>query len=231
MSRPTTLVACSHGTRAPLASALVSALVRAAADHLPNTEVVEMYVDVQQPALAEFLPRVPGPVVVVPLFLSGGYHLHHDIAEAAFGRPDVRVTAPLGPDPLLTDLQIRRLEQAGLAPSDAVVLAASASSDGRAKRDVQKAADALARRLAREVTVGVVGGAGVPASDAVAAARHRGRRVVVSSYLLMPGHFHRQVLSAGADLTTQPLLAGPPPDELVNLILRRFDEAALHRAA
>ena len=147
MNRPATLVACSHGTRAPLASALVTALVRAAAHHLPSTDMVEMYVDVQQPALADFLPRVPGPVVVVPLFLSGGYHVHHDIAEAASGRHDARVTAPLGPDPLLTDLQIRRLEQTGLDPSDAVVMAASASSDRSAQRDVHRAADALGRRL------------------------------------------------------------------------------------
>ena len=58
--------------------------------------------------------------------------------------------------------------------------------------------------------------------EAVAAARRRSGRVAVSSYLLMPGYFHAQVAAARADVTSEPLLAGPTPDDLVNLILQRY---------
>jgi hypothetical protein len=87
---------------------------------------------------------------------------------------------------------------------------------------VSRAARLLEHRLGTEVTVGVVGGAGVPVEEAVAAARRRSGRVAVSSYLLMPGYFHAQVAAARADVTSEPLLAGPTPDDLVNLILQRY---------
>lgn len=231
MNAPLTLVACSHGTRAPAAQSLVTALVDGVTERLRGVPVVEMFVDVQEPALETSLPAVPGEVVIVPLFLSGGYHLHNDISRAAAGHPRASVTAPLGPDALLTDLQVQRLRDAGLSARDTVVMAASASSDQRAVRDVQRAADLLRDRLGTEVTVGVVGGAGVQVRDAVEAARRGGRRVVVSSYLLMPGYFHRQVLAAGADVVSAPLLDGPAPDQLIDLVTRRFDERQERRAA
>ena len=231
MAGPVTLVACSHGTRSPRASALVTALVDAVAAALPDNPVVEMYVDVQQPELETQLPRLPGPAVVVPLFLSGGYHLHHDIHAAAAGHPDAVVSATLGPDPVLTDLLAHRLGAAGWQRGDAVVLGASASSDQRAGRDVQRAAELLAHRLETPVSVGVVGGPGHQLADAVSEARGRGARVVVSSYLLMPGFFHGKVRDAGGDLTAQPLLCGPPPAALVELVVRRFAAARLRSAA
>ena len=231
MTSPTTLIACSHGTRAPGAQALVTALVKAVGARRPDLPVLELFVDVQEPSLASSLPGVPGTVIVVPLFLSGGYHLHHDILLAAASHPDAMVTAPVGPDPLLTDLQLKRLYQAGLQNGDAVVLAASASSDQRAVRDVERAAALLQARLGAKVSVGVVGGGGVQVAEVVNAARRTGRRVVVSSYLLMPGYFHSQVLAAGADLCSDPLLTGAPPSELIELVERRFAEVSLTRAA
>ena len=230
MTASTTLIACSHGTRSARAAGLVTAAVEAVAAKLPGTRVIEMFVDVQQPELAGALPGVTGPVVVLPLFLSRGYHVHHDIRAAVAAHRHAVLTAPLGPDPVLADLQLSRLRQAGMRGGAAVVLAASASSDQRAVRDVSRAARLLEHRLGTEVTVGVVGGAGVPVEEAVAAARRRSGRVAVSSYLLMPGYFHAQVAAARADVTSEPLLAGPTPDDLVNLILQRYttsiDQAA-----
>ena len=49
------------------------------------------------------------------------------------------------------------------------------------------------------------------------------RRVVVASYLLATGHFHRRILAAGADLVTAPLLDGGEPDpRVVELVRERF---------
>lgn len=81
------------------------------------------------------------------------------------------VSAPLGPDPVLTDLLMQRLVAAGWRAGDAVVLAASASSDPRAVQDVRRAATLLSERVGAEVGIGVVGGAGVQIGEAVAAAR------------------------------------------------------------
>lgn len=231
MTAPLTLVACSHGTRAPAARTLVTALVDRLTDRLPGVPVVEMFVDVQEPALATSLPGVHGEVVVVPLFLSGGYHLNYDISPAAAGHPHATVTAPLGPHPLLTDLQVQRLREVGLGPDDSLVMAASASSDQRAVADVRRAADLLQTRLDTDVCVGVVGGRGVQVRDAVDAARRRGRRVMVSSYLLMPGYFHSQVLAAGAEVVSAPLLDGPPPEQLVELVTLRFAQRRTDQAA
>lgn len=231
MTGSTTLVACSHGTRAPHARTLVTALVDAVAERHASVAVTEMFVDVQEPALETALPAVAGEVVVLPLFLSGGYHLHHDITGAVSRHPRARLAAPLGPDPLLADVQVQRLRQAGVREGDAVVMAASASSDPRAVRDLTEATALLSDRLGTEATVGLVGGAGVQLRDAVSAARSRADRVVVSSYLLMPGFFHSQVCASGADAVTDPLLKGPPPPELVELVTRRLADSFARQAA
>ena len=60
------------------------------------------FVDVLGPTPAEVLARrLPGPAVVVPAFLSRGYHVTADIPThvAASGHPDVTVTDALGPGP------------------------------------------------------------------------------------------------------------------------------------
>lgn len=231
MNPAVTLVACSHGTRSARAGAMVTALVEAVAARLPDTRVIEMFVDVQRPELATALPGVPGEVVVVPLFLSAGFHLHRDIHGAATRHPAAVVAPPLGPDRVLTDVLLHRLRRGGCQSGDAVVLAASASSDRRAVADVKRAAALLSERLNATVTIGVVGGAGVQIADAVAAAKWRADRVAVASYLLMPGYFHSQVEAAGAHVTAEPLLSGPPPAQLVDLAVRRFADAQLRRAA
>ena len=79
----TTLVACSHGTRSPVGRQVVAAIVEAVRAELPDVDVRPAFVDVEEPRLADALPGLHGPVVVVPVFLSGGYHLHHDIHRAA----------------------------------------------------------------------------------------------------------------------------------------------------
>ena len=226
-----TLVACSHGTSSPLARQRMTGLVEAVGRALPGIHVLEMFVDVETPRLADSLPDVSGPVVVVPVFLSGGYHLHHDIHEAVNQHHDAVVTAPLGPDPRLAKLQARRLAELGSTADDVVVMAASASSDRRAVADISAAADLLRHRGHHVADVGFVGGRGLQVADAIESARRRNRRVVVSSYLLMPGHFQSKVCQGGADLTSPPLLGDDSPDILVRIIVERYLQAAARPAA
>jgi hypothetical protein len=74
------LVLCAHGTRDPLGSRDVRAVLAAVAERLPGVEVREAYVDVHGPEVAEVRRapptrgrRVAG--VVVPLLLAAGYHV------------------------------------------------------------------------------------------------------------------------------------------------------------
>jgi sirohydrochlorin ferrochelatase len=164
--------------------------------------------------------------VVVPLLLSGGYHVHVDIADAVAGAEGTVAARPLGPDPRLVAVLHDRLVQAGADPADprtAVVLAAAGSSDPRSVADVEHTAALLQRSWAGPVTTGYGSAAQPPVPDAVSAARQAGaERVVLAAYLLAPGHFHDKLAGAGADLVTAPLL---PDERLAAVLLDRYDAA------
>lgn len=226
------LVLCSHGTADPAGRTAVSALVAAVRSRLADVEVRETWVDVQEPQVEEVVGAVVAegfsPVTIVPLLLSGGYHVHVDVARATVGH-DVRATGALGPDPRLTDLLVLRLREAGASAGDAVVVAAAGSSDQRAVADVEAVVAGLRGRWDGPVSVGYGSKAGPSVPDAVARARadHPGRRVVLAGYLLAPGFFHDRLARAGADLVTDPLVpvrgGAPVVDErLVGLVLDRF---------
>src|SRR5204863_7993278 len=114
------------------------------------------------------------PAVVVPLLLSGGYHVHVDIAGAVARASGAVAARPLGPDPRLAEVLFDRLVAAGADPRDpltAVVLAAAGSSDPRAVADVEDTADLLQRSWAGPVTTGYGSAAQPTVPDAVATAR------------------------------------------------------------
>ncbi|HPU12255.1 MAG TPA: CbiX/SirB N-terminal domain-containing protein [Aeromicrobium sp.] len=222
------LVACSHGTRSAAGAAAVAALVSAVRDRLGSVEVIDTFVDVQQPALGEVLGQVGRrEAIVVPLLLSAGYHVHHDIADAVDRNPSHRATDPLGPNSALVEILVERLIESGMSGADTVVLGASASSDQVAVESMNQVASALSERLGRLVPLGHVGHCGTALADVVAAAREPGRRVLLASYLLAPGHFHDALKNVGADLVTAPLLDERLPDErLVDLVVQRYQNAA-----
>lgn len=172
----------------------------------------------------------PGDAVVVPLLLSGGFHVSVDVAAAVEDRgPGAgRATAatPLGPDPRLVDLLVERLAEAGLRPDDAVVVAAAGSSRPGATRDVEELAAGLREHVSGPVTVGYGAMAKPSVPDSVAAARvdlAAGARVVVAAHLLAPGFFYDRVLEAGADVVTAPLA---PDARLTAVVLDRYAAAA-----
>ncbi|MFE7508730.1 sirohydrochlorin chelatase [Promicromonospora sp. NPDC057488] len=185
-----------------------------------------------------------GPAaVVVPVLLSTGYHVRHDIAQAvaavnATAEGSAVAADPLGPHPLLVDILADRYAAAEAAhgpfrPDDVVVLAAAGSSVAAAATAVEEVTSALAQRLGRPVTPSYGAGAEPRVPDAVAAARATTSgtgRVIVVSYLLAPGYFLDRVLEAGADVVTDPV-AGPAGAEkadprLVQVVLDRYDAAA-----
>jgi sirohydrochlorin ferrochelatase len=226
------LVACAHGTRNPTGRRLIAELALAARALRPGITTTAAFVDVQPPTVADVVAELSAaghPAVVVPLLLSGGYHVHVDIAGAVAAAPGTVAARPLGPDPRLAEVLLDRLRAAGADPRDpgtAVVLAAAGSSDVRAVADVAETAAVLHRAWAGPVTTGYGSAASPTVPDAVAAARLAGaERVVVAAYLLAPGHFHDKLAGAGADAVTAPLL---PDVRLAAVLLDRYD-AALQR--
>ncbi|WP_367882060.1 nitrite reductase small subunit NirD [Rathayibacter oskolensis] len=233
VAQRTALVAASHGTSDDDGRRAVAALVEAVRRANPAVDVLDSFVDVQQPDVPAVLGTLePGrAAVVVPLLLSAGYHVHVDLAEAATEaeRP-VRVSGALGPDPRLARVLARRLREAGLADGDRVVLAAAGSSDAGAVDDCWTTGRLLAAELGREVAVSFISAAEPRVPEAVAAERaaHAGARVVVATYLLAPGYFAGLAASAGADLTSAPLLTAvdPPARELVDIVSELFGRNA-----
>ncbi|WP_212719027.1 CbiX/SirB N-terminal domain-containing protein [Blastococcus sp. CCUG 61487] len=229
MSAAPVLVACAHGTRNPTGRRLIAELALAARARRPELVTTAAFVDVQPPTVVDVVADLAAesrPAVVVPLLLSGGYHVHVDIAQAVAGSPHAVAARPLGPDPRLAAVLLDRLTEAGADPRDpltAVVVAAAGSSDPRSVADVEETADLLQRSWAGPVTTGYGASAQPPVPDAVAAARRAGaERVVVAAYLLAPGHFHDKLAAAGADVVTAPLL---PDERIAAVLLDRYDAA------
>lgn len=223
------LVACAHGTRNPTGRRLIAELALAARAQRPGLVTTAAFVDVQPPTVVDVVAGLSAegrPAVVVPLLLSGGYHVHVDIAGAVAGAEAAVAARPLGPDPRLVAVLHDRLLAAGADPRDpltAVVLAAAGSSDPRSVADVENTADLLQREWAGPVTTGYGSAAQPPVPDAVTAARKAGaEHVVIASYLLAPGHFHDKLAGAGADAITAPLL---PDDRIAAVLLDRYDAA------
>jgi sirohydrochlorin ferrochelatase len=223
------LVACAHGTRNPTGRRLIAELALAARALRPGLTTTAAFVDVQPPTVVDVVAGLAAAgqaAVVVPLLLSGGYHVHVDIAGAVAGAEGAVAARPLGPDPRLVAVLHDRLLEAGTDPRDpltAVVVAAAGSSDPRSVADVEDTADQLQRSWAGPVTTGYGSAAQPTVADAVAAARRGGaERVVVAAYLLAPGHFHDKLAGAGADVITAPLL---PDERIAAILLDRYDAA------
>ncbi|PKI91529.1 cobalamin biosynthesis protein CbiX [Actinomycetales bacterium SN12] len=228
MARPA-LLAVSHGTSDADGARSIAALVDRVAERLPDVHVRAAFVDVQQPDAARALAAIDGPVVVVPLLLSQGFHVHHDLHGIAVDRPDAVVTDPLGPDALLAEVLAMRLD--GIPHPDApVVLAVAGSRDERSVADAEGMSALLRARTGRRVDL------------AYLAARHPDLRTVlraapdavVATYLLGRGFFFDlAVRHAGAHPITPPLLDdllpdGGIPEALVDLVVGRY--AAAHPA-
>ncbi|WP_226899382.1 sirohydrochlorin chelatase [Nonomuraea phyllanthi] len=224
------LVLAAHGTRCAAGERTLSALAEAVRRARPGRRVELSYLEISSPLLSDVLPAVPGPVVVVPLLLAGGYHAHIDLPNVvAAHRPDAVVAGWLGPHRLLTSALARKLARAGLRATDAVLLGAAGSSDPSALADVRAAAHRLAVRLARPVTAAFVSAGSPSLEEAMSGlASTPAARVAIASYVLAPGFFHDRLGGVGAGLVSEPLGADP---DVAALIWHRYDTALTGRPA
>lgn len=195
MSAPT-LVTVAHGTRHAPGNDVARVLTARCARSL-EVPAVGAYVELCEPSLASVMAAAPGPTVVVPLLLSTGYHVRHDLPlAAARSAYPVSLAPALGPDPVLAVAQAERLVEAGARPGQPVVMVAAGSTDPAADADLERATALLAEMWAGPVELATLSGRGPRPAEVVR------RGVAVSPYLLAPGHFARRAreesLAAGA---------------------------------
>ncbi|MDT5350738.1 MAG: hypothetical protein QOH91_4025 [Mycobacterium sp.] len=227
------LILVAHGTRRPGGVAMIGDLA-AEVGALVHDTVQVAFVDVLGPTPSKVLSSCAGlsrtPAIVVPAFLSRGYHVRTDLPAhvAASGHPHVCVTSALGPSTEIARILADRLMKSGWRRGDSVILAAAGTSDRRARADLRTAAALLSSLTASRVDLGFAATGDPDVRAAVANARRRGaRRVVVVSYLLAEGLFQERLHASGADLVTQPL---GTHSGLAGVIAHRFRSAMPHRS-
>ena len=213
------LLAVSHGTDSARGSAAIAALVARVAERLPGVDVRAAFVDVQQPDAAAAVRAIDGPVVIVPLLLSTGFHARVDLHQAAAQHPQAVVAAPLGPDPRLAEILATRI------PPHAreVILAAAGSRDPESAPACERAAALVQERV------------DVPVHLAYLAARAPGLKelapqhpdAVIVPYLLAHGFFHDLAArTARGHTVAAPLLdGGSVPEPIIDLVVDRFMSA------
>ncbi|GAA1353792.1 sirohydrochlorin chelatase [Streptomyces beijiangensis] len=228
-----TLVAVAHGSRDPRALRTVTTLLERVSELRPGISVRLGHIELNEPLLPAALASLgTGRAILVPLLLSRGYHVKHDLPEAAATAPRLhtRTAAPLGPHPLLVEALYARLVEAGwntadsAARSTGVVLAAAGSRDPASAADVRRTAAMLSERLGGvPVLPGYASAASPTVPEAVRALAARGRhRVAVASYFTAPGRFASQSAAAAPWIAAAPLGAHPA---LARLVLQRYDRA------
>ncbi|MBK8460036.1 MAG: sirohydrochlorin chelatase [Micropruina sp.] len=217
------LVLAVHGTRSPAGGLVTEELRATVAGRLPRVSVHTGWVDLHTPTLAQTLSEL-GEAVVVPVFLTEGFHVATDIPEAvaeAGGRASV--TATLG-DSLVAAVADRLLPF--LEATDAVVLAAAGSKRQLSNDQVVATARTLAEIVDRPVSAGFLTAATPTVPDAVTAARSAGhRRVTIAPYLMAPGLFSARLAHCGADAVAEVIGVHPT---VVDGIVRRYLSATMH---
>ncbi|MFD2841445.1 sirohydrochlorin chelatase [Populibacterium corticicola] len=218
------LVATAHGTDNPVGQEVISSVVAQAQALLPDTKVLETYVDVQYPQVDEVLEGLSAQetAVVVPLLLSTGYHTVHDIAGAVRQRNrqarDTVGTSTLGPHSALAEIQVDRIAEATDRPTH-VILIAAGSSDARAQEDITAQAELLRIALSERhgegapaVSIGYLSASSPTVSETISAAVDAYAvnaeqptepvNIVLSSYLLGPGFFQNKLHKIAAEPLT-----------------------------
>ena len=238
------LVAASHGTDNLGGAKSISDLVKKVAEALPEVEVLEAFVDVQQPDVPTVLDQAAAlgvtESIVIPLLLATGYHVRQDIADAAFEAGNtVQISPALGPDARLVEVLVQRLDEVGAtaetAADDLIVLTVAGSSDSRAQAESELVKLMLEEALSARngaptnVELAFLSAAEPKLKDLVPKLKFQQprKRVVIATYLLADGYFAGLTKKVGAHLASEPLLVEGtvPPQQLVDIIVDRFKAA------
>lgn len=212
----TTLVTVAHGTRNPTGNQVAAELTAEAGRRL-GMAATASYVELCAPLFADVMAEAREPAVVVPLLLSTGYHVRHDL-PAAVGRAatPVALGGPLGPEPLLAAAQVDRLLEAGAVAGQPIVMIAAGSTDPEATADLDGAARMLGELWGAPVRLATLAGIGARPADVVR------RGDAVSPYLLAPGFFANrawvEALRAGASIVADVI---GPHARVVDLLCQR----------
>ncbi|WP_293047936.1 sirohydrochlorin chelatase [Mycobacterium sp.] len=224
------LILVAHGTRRPDGVTMIEGLAAQVSTLIGHTVDVA-FVDVVGPTPSEVLAGAGAAgrsAIVVPAFLSRGYHVRSDLPAhvAISGHPNVTVTPALGPGGQIARIVGDQLLKCGWRLGDSVILAAAGTSDDKARTDLHTTATLLSALTGSRVSLAFAATGDPQLHEAVDRARRHGRRhggrVVVASYLLADGLFQRRLHDCGADLVSQPLGTHPG---LARLIANRFRRA------
>ncbi|MGH3557175.1 MAG: sirohydrochlorin chelatase [Mycobacterium sp.] len=214
------LIMVAHGTRRPEGVAMIGDLAEQVGVLLGHG-VQAAFVDVLGPTPSEVLSCAAAtdrPAVVVPAFLSRGYHVRADLPAhiEASGHPDLTVTAALGPSIHVVRIVAQQLSKSGWNPADSVILAAAGTSDPAARADLRTTARMLSALTGSRVELAFAATGEPSVPTAVAKARSRSQsRVAVASYLLADGLFQERLESCGADMVSEPLGTHPGMGRLI----------------
>ena len=222
----------AHGTRKSDGVEMIGELADRVSDLL-GRRVRTAFVDVLGPTPSEVLRTLPDdvPAVLVPAFLSSGYHVRTDLPAhvEASGHRNAVLAPALGPSPAIARIVAERLVESGWRPSDSVVLTAAGTSDPNAQRDLRITAALVSAAIGQRAEVAYAATGEHDVADAVARLRaHGARRVAVASYLLADGLFQDRLRTAGADVVSEPLGTHPG---VVRLVASRFRRALVPVAA
>lgn len=225
MSAP--LVVAAHGSRDPASAATIRALCAGTGGHVSFLDLSEPSLTGTLRSLAEAGHR---DAVVVPLLLGSAYHARVDVPALVRDAPlRVSVADVLGIDPVLEDVALDRLTQAGADPEDpslGVVLAGVGSS----RTAANDAVIGLARRWNARHPMRVVPAFATARPDvpsAIAKLRARGaRRIAVASWFLAPGLLPSRIAAQARSAAPEAVLTRSlaPDPRIARLILRRYSE-------
>ena len=119
------------------------------------------FVDVSGPTPSEVLAASTDPrAIVVPAFLSRGYHVRADLPAhvAASGHRNVVLTPALGPGGQVVRIVADQLTQIGWRPGDSVILGAAGTSDAHAREDLHTTATLLSALTGSPVSLAFAAG-------------------------------------------------------------------------
>lgn len=237
MSAPA-LVALAHGSRDPRSGRTVREIVKTAKASRRDLTIETAFLDHNSPTLPVVAERLAArghrELVVVPLFLTEAYHVAVDVpgvvADVQQRQPtlSVRVTRPIGADPVLLSILDQRMREAlrsaRVHELDALVMVSAGSSDANANATIARLGQLWGTRHHLPASVAFASAAPPSAGEAVRDLRRRGRRhVAVGSLFVAPGALLDRAgelaLEAGAVAVSEPLGAH---EELSRLVLARY---------